>query len=84
MPTITIDECERIAAAHHAAEAAEHAPKLGRGTATLTPLGEAVVLARRLGRAIAKLETAEERDAVLAVASSSVLAVIRADAPSAA
>ena len=71
MPTITIDECERIAARHHA-------PKLGRA-ATLTPLGEAVVLAIRLGHAVAALPTAEERATVLAAVPSSALEAIQAE-----
>ena len=72
MPTITVDDCERIAAAHHA-------PKLGRRTATLTPLGEAAVMAIRLGHAMAALPTAEERALVLAAVSSSALEAIRAE-----
>jgi len=79
MQYVTIDECERIAAEHHAAEAARHAPKPGRGTATLTPLGEAVVLARRTGRAVAALQTAEEYATVLAAVPGSALEVIRAE-----
>ena len=82
MPTITVDDWERIAAAHHAAEAAaHHAPKLGRRTATLTPLGEPTVMAIRLSHAMAALPTAEERVAVLAAVTSSALEIIRADAP---
>jgi hypothetical protein len=77
--TITIDECERIAAEHHAAEAAKHTSKPGWGTATLTPLGEATVMAIRLGHAVAALPTAEERVIVLAAVPSSALEAIQAE-----
>jgi hypothetical protein len=53
-------------------------------TTTLTPLGEAIVLARRTGRAVAALPTALERVEVLNAVSSSALEVIRAEAPPAA
>jgi hypothetical protein len=50
-----------------------------RRSVTLTPLGEAVALARRTGRAVAALTTAEERVTVLGTVASTALATIRAD-----
>ena len=75
--TTTFDQIEAIAACRYA-EA--NNPKPGRGTATIAPLGEATVMAIRLGHAVAALPTAEERVAVLAAVSSSALEVIRAGA----
>ena len=79
MPTLTFDRINERVAAFHAAEAARHAPKPGRGTATLTPLGSATVMAIRLGHAVAALPTAEDRALVLAAVPSSALEAIQAE-----
>ena len=59
---LTLDDCERIAARHHAAEAAHTAPVPFRPT----PKGIAAAAGRRFLDALAAL-TPEEREMALAV-----------------
>ena len=62
MPTLTFDEIERIAAAHHAAEAERNAPIQFRPT----PKAIATVAGRRFLEALTAL-TPGEREVALAV-----------------